>query len=315
MTNATIDKPVSIEALEEAMLIEQVSKQAVKAKKNGAKPQIDLTEWNIKVAEIKRKIDQSEGDILQAYVDLGAVLNHVKKLLKHGGWLPWLESQGISQPTAWRYMSLATSVEKARAADPNYSPANDWTLEKFWGHSSQHKDNGMTQMEALNAWLAINTGVKQVNKLKVLHRQLQRLVEPVIELTYRRHMNLPPAVQTALDAEVSEIYMTVYGMMQKGFEWTPFCARCRTVSPIKEGIPPGWIKFSRSAMCICPDCIPKEDAALLSLYHFLPSEWQELKEKSAQELAQAALDLAEEKEEARVAAGQQRLPLGDQQQP
>jgi hypothetical protein len=88
MTTATPEKPVSIEALEATMLIEQVPKPRVKAKKNGAKPQIDLEEWNLKVADLKRRIDQSEGDILQAYVDLGAVLNHVKKLLKHGKWTP-----------------------------------------------------------------------------------------------------------------------------------------------------------------------------------------------------------------------------------
>ena len=47
----------------------------------------------------------------------GGCLLKAKRLVPHGGWLPWLEALGMSDPTASRFMRLHLAFPKTRQLD------------------------------------------------------------------------------------------------------------------------------------------------------------------------------------------------------
>jgi hypothetical protein len=58
---------------------------------------------------------------LQHAISAGDLLLEAKAQLKHGQWLPWLESCGLSERTAQRYIRLARNREAIEAKSDNVS--------------------------------------------------------------------------------------------------------------------------------------------------------------------------------------------------
>jgi hypothetical protein len=61
------------------------------------------------VVEANRLSEAKAREAIKAVILAGESLNATKKILEHGEWLPWLETncKGISEPTCQRYMRLA----------------------------------------------------------------------------------------------------------------------------------------------------------------------------------------------------------------
>ena len=91
-----------------------------------------LTAYSADIKRLHSKAQQHAASAIQCAMEAGQLLIEAKSSVKHGGWLPFVESTGINQRTARNYMRLARNqdlLKSATVADMGVKKALEYLAE------------------------------------------------------------------------------------------------------------------------------------------------------------------------------------------
>jgi hypothetical protein len=80
----------------------------------------ELTVYANDISELHQKARQHATSAIDCAMKAGNLLIEAKSNVNHGGWLPFVESTGMSARTAQKYMRLSENAEKLNATSTAY---------------------------------------------------------------------------------------------------------------------------------------------------------------------------------------------------
>lgn len=240
-----------------------VNKSTIQAKFEASNDRDNYTQDNQQFDLLRsiRRVAYLKQRGAEDFFELGKELLHVKQNLKHGEWLKFLRVVDISQSTAWRCRSFAMEVQKAQSKDSNYSPANNFNSDEFWGHTLKEKGKS-------------NSGLGLLKEIKAARKKLQRLLQPLIDMDCKCYEHAPAEVVDGLNKELSAMYTLIEVVLTRRSK-QQVCAMCGRE---RDGDhPDGWMTAPLAIESLCPHCQPTKEMNLLMTFGYLPEQWKEMK--------------------------------------